>query len=57
MDYSVALKKGYHSISVTFLGHIIGGWPSNWDSGRVLIRESNKETFEEITPQMLFRKK
>lgn len=57
MDYSVALKKGYHAISVTFLGHIIGGWPSNWDSGRVLIRESNKEKFEEITSQMLFRKK
>ena len=28
-DSSAALSKGLHEIKVVFLGHIIGGWPSN----------------------------
>jgi len=53
-DKSVALAKGLHEIKVVFLGHIIGGWPSNWNNGNVNIRKENSEKFEPVTPEMLF---
>lgn len=52
-DSSVALAKGLHEIKVVFLGHIIGGWPSNWNDGSVKIRKAGTEKFEAITPVML----
>jgi hexosaminidase len=52
-DSSVALAKGLHEIKVVFLGHIIGGWPSNWNDGSVKIRKTGAEKFEAITPAML----
>lgn len=52
-DSSVALAKGLHEIKVVFLGHIIGGWPSNWNDGSVKIRKAGAEKFEAITPVML----
>ncbi|MDT3369384.1 MAG: family 20 glycosylhydrolase [Bacteroidota bacterium] len=52
-DNSVALAKGLHEIKVVFLGHIIGGWPSNWNDGSVKIRKAGAEKFEAITPAML----
>lgn len=52
-DSSVALAKGLHEIKVVFLGHIIGGWPSNWNDGSVKIRKAGAEKFEAITPEML----
>ena len=53
-DTSLALAKGLHRIEATFLGHIIGGWPSNWDSGNIMIRKSTDSTFSAITPDMLW---
>jgi hexosaminidase len=53
-DKSVALAKGLHEIKVVFLGHIIGGWPSNWNNGSVSIRKSDVDQFSAITPEMLF---
>lgn len=53
-DSSVALSKGLHEIKVVFLGHIIGGWPSNWNRGDVSIRKSDAEKFSPITPEMLY---
>jgi hexosaminidase len=52
-DKSVALEKGLHEIKVVFLGHIIGGWPSNWNNGSVQIRRSGENKFTRITPDML----
>jgi hexosaminidase len=52
-DTSVALAKGLHEIKVVFLGHIIGGWPSNWNDGSVTLRNSNATEFTKITPEML----
>lgn len=52
-DRSVALAKGLHEIKVVFLGHIIGGWPSNWNNGSVNIRRSDAEAFTPVTPEML----
>lgn len=53
-DCALALAKGLHRIEVTFLGHIIGGWPSNWDSGNVLIRKSGESGFRPVGPEMLW---
>jgi hexosaminidase len=52
-DKSVALAKGLHDLKVVFLGHIIGGWPSNWNNGSVQIRKSDAERFTRLTPEML----
>lgn len=52
-DNSVALAKGFHEIKVVFLGHIIGGWPSNWNDGSVKLRKSDATEFTKITPDML----
>jgi hexosaminidase len=52
-DKSIALAKGYHEIKVVFLGHIIGGLPSNWQSGNVSIRKSDAEKFAVIKPDNL----
>lgn len=52
-DTSVALAAGLHEIKVIFLGHIIGGWPSNWNDGSVKLRKEGAEKFTRITPEML----
>lgn len=52
-DSSATLAKGLHEIKVVFLGHIIGGWPSNWNDGSVKLRKAGTETFETVTPEML----
>lgn len=52
-DTSVALGKGLHEIKVVFLGHIIGGWPSNWNNGGVSLRKADAEKFTPITADML----
>ena len=53
-DSSAALSKGMHEIKVVFIGHIIGGWPSNWNDGSVKLRQSDSDKFVKITPDMLF---
>lgn len=53
-DKSVALAKGFHEIKVVFLGHIIGGWPSLWDSAEVSMRKADSPDFINIGPEMLF---
>lgn len=52
-DSSVALAKGLHEIKAVFLGHIIGGWPSNWNDGSIKLRKSDAKEFTAITPEML----
>lgn len=52
-DSSVALAKGLHEIKAVFLGHIIGGWPSNWNDGSIKLRKSDVKEFTAITPEML----
>jgi hexosaminidase len=54
-DQSIALEKGLHALKVVFLGHTIGGWPSNWNNGSVQIRKSDAGSFTRITPDRLFR--
>jgi len=52
-DASVALSKGLHEIRVVFLGHVIGGFPSNFSDGSVKIRKAEILNFQVITPDML----
>jgi hexosaminidase len=48
-DTSAALGKGLHLLKAVFLGHIIGGWPSNWGSGNVLtVRKADEESFSPV---------
>ena len=56
-DSSIALEKGMHELKLVFLGHIIGGWPSNWNNGAVMLRKSDEKKFRKITSDMLWRKK
>lgn len=53
-DKSVTLGKGMHEIKAVFLGHIIGGWPSNWNDGSIKIKKAGSEKFESIGENMLF---
>ena len=53
-DNSIALSKGLHELKAVFLGHIIGGWPSNWNDGSIRIRKEGTERFERIRPEQLF---
>lgn len=53
-DNSMALAKGLHSLKAVFLGHVIGGWPSNWNDGSILLRKSDADSFKAITPEMLW---
>lgn len=53
-DRSVALGKGMHEIKAVFLGHIIGGYPSNWNDGSIKIKKAGSEKFENIDENMLF---
>ncbi|MBO7571539.1 MAG: family 20 glycosylhydrolase [Bacteroidales bacterium] len=47
-DKSIALAKGLHPIKIVYLGHIIGGWPSVWNDGKVEMRKSGDEKFAKI---------
>ena len=53
-DKSVALGKGMHEIKAVFLGHIIGGYPSNWSNGNIRIKKAGTAKFETIGEDMLF---
>ena len=52
-DSSIALAKGLHEIKAVFLGHIIGGWPSNWNDGSIKLRKEGQDKFTKITGDML----
>lgn len=53
-DNSVALAKGLHEIKAVFLGHVIGGWPSNWGDGSIKLRKASEEKFAAVTGDMLW---
>ena len=52
-DNSVALAKGLHEIKAVFLGHIVGGWPSNWNDGSIKYRKANETKFQTVSEEML----
>jgi len=52
-DGSIALAKGLHAFKAVFLGHIIGGWPSNWNNGNVSLRSAGN-AFAPVKGEQLF---
>lgn len=54
-DTSIALKKGLHEFKVAFLGHIMGGFSSNWMDGNVFLRKADSKEFVPVTEKQLFR--
>ena len=52
-DNSMALAKGLHEVKVVFLGHVIGGWPSNWNDGSIKYRKAADKEFQTIGAEML----
>ncbi|TCO89512.1 PA14 domain-containing protein [Bacteroides heparinolyticus] len=53
-DTSIALAKGLHKLKTVFLGHIIGGWLSNWNDGSIKLRRSDEAEFKPVTGNMLW---
>lgn len=49
-DNSVALAEGLHELKAVFLSHIIGGWPSVWSNGNVMMRKADEAQFTPIRP-------
>ena len=47
-DASMALAKGLHEVKLVFLGHVIGGWPSNWDDGSLNMRKVGDKNFRKL---------
>lgn len=51
---SVALAKGLHTIKVVWLGNLLGGWPTNWDDGAIMIRKEGEEKERKVTAEEYF---
>ena len=43
-------------MKVVFLGHIIGGFPSNWGDGDVRFRQSDSDRWQRVTGDTLSHK-
>ncbi len=56
-DKSVALAKGLHPVEAIFLGHVIGGWPSNWSDGLIRMRKASDAEFKSVSDDMFFTEK
>lgn len=52
-DNSAALAKGLHEIKVVFIGQVMGGWPTYWNSGSITMRKSDEKQSTPITAEML----
>ena len=35
-------------MKLVFLGHVIGGWPSNWDDGSLNMRKVGDKNFRKL---------
>ena len=49
----LALAKGLHRVSVTFLGGIFGGWPTYWDNAQLHFRPKGGK-WAKVSAAMLF---
>lgn len=55
-DNCLVLEGGLHEVRIVFLGHILGGMPSNWDSAAIALRPEGAESFRNIPDSNYFRK-
>ena len=54
-DNCLVLEAGLHEVKIVFLGHIIGGVPSNWDSAAIALRPAASPTFRNLPDTAFFR--
>ena len=54
-DNCLVLEGGLHQVKIVFLGHIIGGVPSNWDSAAIALRAKDESGFHNIPDTAYFR--
>ena len=54
-DNCLVLEAGLHQVKIVFLGHIIGGVPSNWDSAAIALRAKDDTSFRNIPDSAFFR--
>lgn len=54
-DNCLVLEAGLHQVKIVFLGHILGGVPSNWDSAAISLRAKGDASFRNIPDSAYFR--
>ena len=54
-DNCLVLEAGLHQVKIVFLGHILGGVPSNWDSAAIALRAKGDASFRNIPDSAYFR--
>jgi hexosaminidase len=54
-DNCLVLEEGLHAVKIIFLGHILGGVPSNWDSAAIALRAKDDTSFRNIPDDSFFR--
>lgn len=54
-DNCLVLEAGLHQVKIVFLGHILGGVPSNWDSAAIALRAKGDASFKNIPDSAYFR--
>ena len=54
-DNCLVLEAGLHQVKIVFLGHILGGVPSNWDNAAIAIRAKGDASFKNIPDSAYFR--
>lgn len=54
-DNCLVLEGGLHQVKIVFLGHILGGVPSNWDSAAIALRAKDDTSFRNIPDNAYFR--
>ena len=54
-DNCLVLEAGLHQVKIVFLGHILGGVPSNWDSAAIALRAKDDTSFRNIPDNAFFR--
>lgn len=54
-DNCLVLEAGLHQVKIIFLGHILGGVPSNWDSAAIALRAKDDKSFRNIPDDSFFR--
>lgn len=51
---SIALAKGLHPLKTVWLGHVIGGWPTNWCNGSITMRHEDDTEYRNVKPADIF---
>ena len=54
-DNCLVMEGGLHEVKIVFLGHILGGVPSNWDSAAIALRAKDDPGFKNIPDRLYFR--